>query len=181
MSLVEFDVNENGTWVSVSQTIYIYIYIHYCHWTIYLQFYEILCVTNDKYTHIYTVRSESLVAVYGSVTAITVALMVNSMVQCNLILAAILKNGKEYVSEAEEEEFIFRCCKYASLFEHGKRPPYPKRTFQKMWERRCECTFCLHCSCWNFYIRYKRIIICIFNEHHEPHNNWPANPISIVC
>ena len=64
------------------------------------------------------------------------ALMVNSMVQCNLILAAILKNGKTYVSEAEEEEFMFRCCKYAYHYEHGCRPPYPKRTFQRMWERR---------------------------------------------
>ena len=82
------------------------------------------------------VRAEALVAVYGSVTAITVALMVNSMVQCNLILAAILKNGKTYVSEAEEEEFMFRCCKYAYHYEHGCRPPYPKRTFQRMWERR---------------------------------------------
>lgn len=83
-------------------------------------------------------RSESLVAIYGSVTSITVALMVNSMVQCNLILAAILKNGKTYVSEAEEEEFMFRCRVYAFYYTPGSRPPYPRRTFQRMWERRFE-------------------------------------------
>ena len=41
--------------------------------------------------------SEVLVALYGTLTAITVALMVNAMVTCNLILAAILKNGKPCV------------------------------------------------------------------------------------
>ena len=83
------------------------------------------------------VRSEALIAIYGSVTSITVALMVNSMVQCNLILAAILKNGKTYVSEAEEEEFMFRCRNYSFHYMPGCRPPYPRRTFQRMWERRC--------------------------------------------
>ena len=63
--------------------------------------------------------------------------MVNSMVQCNLILAAILKNGKTYVSEAEEEEFMFRCRQYSFHYMPGCRPPYPRRTFQRMWERRC--------------------------------------------
>lgn len=83
-------------------------------------------------------RSEALVAIYGSVTSVTVALMLNSMVTCNLILAAILKNGKTYVSEAEEEEFIFRCRKYAYYYSAGNRPPYPRRTFQRIWERRFE-------------------------------------------
>lgn len=88
-----------------------------------------------------TVRSEALVAIYGSVTSITVALMVNSMVQCNMILAAILKNGKTYVSEAEEEEFMFRCRVYAFYYMPGSRPPYPRRTFQRMWERRFEANW----------------------------------------
>jgi calcium release-activated calcium channel protein 1 len=42
--------------------------------------------------------------------------MMNAMVLCALMLAAILKNGKTYVSEEEEAYFMFECRKCVSAF-----------------------------------------------------------------
>jgi hypothetical protein len=47
-------------------------------------------------------------------------LMMNAMVLCALMLAAILKNGKTYVSEEEEAYFMFECRKCAPP---SRRPP----------------------------------------------------------
>lgn len=81
---------------------------------------------------------ETLIALYAVSTAITVALMTNAMVTCSLMLAAILKNGKLYVSSEEETEFMIRCKKFATTHRRGDGPPVPKRTFQLFWASRCE-------------------------------------------
>ncbi|GJP29461.1 hypothetical protein CLOM_g16736 [Closterium sp. NIES-68] len=46
------------------------------------------------------------------------------MVQCTLIMGSILKNGKAYVDEEAEEEFMFRCL-FVRSFSLGDRPPAP--------------------------------------------------------
>ena len=79
-----------------------------------------------------------LVACFGATTALTVGLMVNAMVTSSLMLASILKNGKTYVAEEEEAEFMARCRSFSVHYKPGDRPPAPKRTFQKHWESRCE-------------------------------------------
>ena len=42
-----------------------------------------------------------------------VALNVNAMMMCALIHASILKSGPEYVSDAEEADFMSRCRQFA--------------------------------------------------------------------
>lgn len=81
---------------------------------------------------------EVLIALYAVSTSITVALMTNAMVTCTVMLAAILKNGKLYVSSEEETEFMIRCKKFAANHRRGDGPPVPKRTFQLFWASRCE-------------------------------------------
>ena len=58
------------------------------------------------------------------------------MVLCTLILGSILKNGKKYVDEGAEEEFMFRCRSFIQSFRIGDRPPAPRRTFEAFWEYR---------------------------------------------
>ncbi|CAI5460167.1 unnamed protein product [Closterium sp. Yama58-4] len=78
------------------------------------------------------------VALYGILTAISVCLHTVAMVQCTLIMGSILKNGKAYVDEEAEEEFMFRCLLFVRSFSLGDRPPAPRRTFEAFWEFRCE-------------------------------------------
>eukprot|EP00249_Psilotum_nudum_P015658 c25453_g1_i1 orf=189-995(+) len=78
------------------------------------------------------------IAFYGVLTAIAVGLMTIAMVACTLILGSILKNGKMYVNEEAEEKFMFECHDFVVSYTHGDRPPFPKRTFEKFWENRCE-------------------------------------------
>jgi calcium release-activated calcium channel protein 1 len=85
-----------------------------------------------------TFVSEYLIVAYASTTALVVALMLNSMVLCSFMLCSILRNGKTYVSEAEEAEYLFRCRAFASEYKPGDCPPQPKRSFEKHWETRCE-------------------------------------------
>ena len=70
--------------------------------------------------------------------ALTVALMLNSMVLCSFMLCSILRNGKTYVSEAEEADYLYRCRRFALEFQPGDVPPKPKRSFERHWETRCE-------------------------------------------
>ena len=65
-------------------------------------------------------------------------LALNSMILCSFILSSILRNGKTYVSEEEESEFLTRCRRFALHYQTGDSPPVPKRTFEKYWETRCE-------------------------------------------
>eukprot|EP00850_Spirogloea_muscicola_P004645 SM000020S05995 [mRNA] locus=s20:349463:352396:+ [translate_table: standard] len=83
-------------------------------------------------THLY------LVAIYGILTATTVGLMTLSMVTCTLILGSILKNGKNYVNEDAEEDFMFRCKDFVAGYAVGQKPPAPRRTFEAFWDYRCE-------------------------------------------
>eukprot|EP00850_Spirogloea_muscicola_P001746 SM000006S19511 [mRNA] locus=s6:1207303:1210332:+ [translate_table: standard] len=83
-------------------------------------------------THLY------LVAIYGILTATTVGLMTLSMVTCTLILGSILKNGKNYVNEDAEEDFMFRCKDFVEGYAVGQKPPAPRRTFEAFWDYRCE-------------------------------------------
>ena len=83
-------------------------------------------------------QSEVLIAAYACTTAITVVLMLNSMVLCSFMLSNILRNGKTYVSEDEEAEFLYACRKFALHYKPGDTPPMPKRSFERYWETRCE-------------------------------------------
>eukprot|EP00210_Caulerpa_lentillifera_P002186 g2100.t1 len=80
----------------------------------------------------------TLVYGFGLTTALTVGLMVNSMVTCSFMHASILKTGRKYVSEADEANFMFRCRHFARNYEMGCRPPVPSRSFELHWDQRCE-------------------------------------------
>ena len=58
------------------------------------------------------------------------------MVTCTLVMGSIFKNGKTYVDEEAEEEFMFRCKRFVDNFCVGDRPPAPRRTFEAFWEYR---------------------------------------------
>lgn len=49
--------------------------------------------------------------------------MVNCFVACSLILASILKTGKRYVAEEEEEEFMWHCREFFLGYTCAPRPP----------------------------------------------------------
>lgn len=83
-------------------------------------------------------QSEALIAAYAAATACTVILMLNSMVLCSFMLSNILRNGKTYVSEDEEAEFLYACRRFALGYAPGDTPPIPKRSFERYWETRCE-------------------------------------------
>jgi calcium release-activated calcium channel protein 1 len=83
-------------------------------------------------------QSETLIAAYACTTAITVVLMLNSMVLCSFMLSNILRNGKTYVSEDEEAEFLYACRAFALSYKPGDVPPMPRRSFERYWETRCE-------------------------------------------
>ena len=85
-------------------------------------------------THVH----ELLIVAYALTTALVVALMLNSMVLCSFMLCSILRNGKTYVSEEEEAEYLYRCRQFALEFKPGDVPPAPKRSFERHWETRCE-------------------------------------------
>ena len=82
--------------------------------------------------------SEVLIVAYAATTATVVALMLNSMVLCSFLLCSILRNGKTYVSEAEEADYLFRCRSFSTNYKPGDAPPTPKRSFEAFWETRCE-------------------------------------------
>jgi len=82
--------------------------------------------------------SEILIVAYAVTTATVVALMLNSMVLCSFLLCSILRNGKTYVSEAEEADYLFRCRAFSKHYKPGDAPPTPKRSFEAFWESRCE-------------------------------------------
>ena len=63
-----------------------------------LQFHD----PETKPTHV----GEVLIVAYAATTATVVALMLNSMVLCSFMLCSILRNGKTYVSEDEEAEYL---------------------------------------------------------------------------
>ncbi|CAI5511101.1 unnamed protein product [Closterium sp. Naga37s-1] len=69
-------------------------------------------------------------------TSPLVCLHTVAMVQCTLIMGSILNNGKAYVDEDAEEEFMFRCLLFVRSFSLGDRPPAPRRTFEAFWEYR---------------------------------------------
>jgi calcium release-activated calcium channel protein 1 len=80
------------------------------------------------------------IAFYGILTALVVGLMTISMVTCTLILGSILKNGKLYVNEEAEEDFMFRCKAFIRNHKEtpALKPPCPRRTFEAFWRIRCE-------------------------------------------
>lgn len=88
-----------------------------------------------------------LVACFGATTALTVGLMVNAMVTSSLMLASILKNGKTYVAEEEEAEFMARCRSFSVHYKPGDRPPAPKRTFQNTGSRGARTAGSVHSAC----------------------------------
>ena len=88
----------------------------------------------SKPTHVH----ELLIVAYAATTAIVVALMLNSMVLCSFMLCSILRNGKTYVSEDEEADYLYRCRKFALEYTPGDVPPQPVRSFERHWETRCE-------------------------------------------
>ena len=49
-----------------------------------------------------------------------------------------MRNGKTYVSEDEEAEFLYACRRFALGYAPGDTPPIPKRSFERYWETRCE-------------------------------------------
>lgn len=83
-------------------------------------------------------EARGLVIGFGLTTALTVGLMINSMVTTSLMHASILKTGKNFVSEEDEAEFIFRCRQFAKEYRLGDRPPAPARSFEAHWTQRAE-------------------------------------------
>ena len=80
-----------------------------------LQFHD----PETKPTHV----GEVLIVAYAATTATVVALMLNSMVLCSFLLCSILRNGKTYVSEAEEADYLFRCRSFSANYKPGDAPP----------------------------------------------------------
>ena len=64
--------------------------------------------------------------------------MVNAMVTTSLMHASILKTGKNFVSEEDEADFIFRCRQFAKEYRLADRPPAPARSFEAHWTQRAE-------------------------------------------
>lgn len=85
-----------------------------------------------------TDASQAITMGFGISTALVVALNVNAMMMCALIHASILKSGPEYVSDAEEADFMSRCRQFAIRYQRGDRPPAPRRHFRAHWNNRCE-------------------------------------------
>ncbi|CAI7917387.1 unnamed protein product [Closterium sp. NIES-54] len=63
-------------------------------------------------------------------------LMIVSMVTCALLLGSILKVGKTFVSEREEQEFMAACLRFCALYQRGDRPPHPRKSFETFWASR---------------------------------------------
>jgi hypothetical protein len=61
-----------------------------------------------------------------------------ALVTCMLMLASTLRAGQGFVSEADEADFMSRCCHFAAAHRPGAQPPAPRRTFAMHWEQRCE-------------------------------------------
>ncbi|KAG2487571.1 hypothetical protein HYH03_013850 [Edaphochlamys debaryana] len=81
---------------------------------------------------------KALLPLFALTTAITVGVEIAVVVLCSLMLASILRTGKNYVSEEEEAEFMHRCQVFVSSYTLGARPPAPARTFAAYWAHRCE-------------------------------------------
>lgn len=79
-----------------------------------------------------------LISTYAVLTSIVAGLMSIALITCALLLGAILKNGKMYVNENAEEEYMFLCRDFCDLYQLGDRPPQPRRTFEAFWAIRCE-------------------------------------------
>ena len=63
--------------------------------------------------------------------------MTISLVSSTLLLGSILKNGKTYVSEEVEEEFISACADFIAEFVDGdSSAPQPRRSIESFWEMR---------------------------------------------
>lgn len=95
-------------------------------------------VTLTQFAFEYTNNPTWIITCFGVLTAISICLHTIAMVMCTLILGSILKNGKSYVDEAAEEDFMFRCRAFIETYQIGARPPAPRRTFEAFWEYRCE-------------------------------------------
>ncbi len=97
-------------------------------------------VTLTQFTVDATQTGAVWIVSYGVLTAIAVGLMTIAMVTCTLILGSILKNGKLYVNEEAEEEFMFKCKAFVVNYKEGivRRPPFPRLTFETFWSVRCE-------------------------------------------
>ena len=61
-----------------------------------------------------------------------------AMVTCSLMLASILRSGKEYVTEDEECKYMEECYRFLDSYERGHCPPAPQRNFAEHWNTRCE-------------------------------------------
>ncbi|CAI5976147.1 unnamed protein product [Closterium sp. NIES-65] len=77
-----------------------------------------------------------LIALYALTTALVEGLMIVSMVTCALLLGSILKVGKTFVSEREEQEFMAACLRFCALYQRGDRPPHPRKSFEAFWASR---------------------------------------------
>ncbi|GJP56077.1 hypothetical protein CLOM_g15139 [Closterium sp. NIES-68] len=88
-----------------------------------------------------------LIALYALTTALVEGLMVVSMVTCALLLGIILKIGKTFVSEREEQDFMAACLRFCALYQRGDRPPQPRKSFEAFWAARCEGSWQLAFQC----------------------------------
>ncbi|CAI5508919.1 unnamed protein product, partial [Closterium sp. Naga37s-1] len=88
-----------------------------------------------------------LIALYALTTALVEGLMIVSMVTCALLLGSILKVGKTFVSEREEQEFMAACLRFCALYQQGDRPPHPRKSFEAFWASRCEGSWQLAFQC----------------------------------
>lgn len=77
-----------------------------------------------------------LVAVYAITVATTECLMILATIICTLILCFIVKMGRTYVDEAAEEAFFRDCFQFWRQHRRGDRPPYPRKTFERLWDSR---------------------------------------------
>lgn len=86
---------------------------------------------------------DPLVAIipYAVLTAGVLGSLCVSVVICSMLLGVILRGGKNYVSEAAEEEFIIACRDFCHGYSAGDRPPSPRLTFDYFWASKCESTW----------------------------------------
>ncbi|GJP56076.1 hypothetical protein CLOM_g15139 [Closterium sp. NIES-68] len=94
-----------------------------------------------------TWTTRGLIALYALTTALVEGLMVVSMVTCALLLGIILKIGKTFVSEREEQDFMAACLRFCALYQRGDRPPQPRKSFEAFWAARCEGSWQLAFQC----------------------------------
>jgi len=90
--------------------------------------------------------SHVIIVGFAITTSTLSCLMVLVTLQATLMLVAVMRQGKSYLSEEAEAEYLESCRQFAYQTRAGPPhaglyPPSPRRTFEEFWNARCEETF----------------------------------------